>query len=399
MIERLILAAAEGAAVAEPAGSAGAGRGWAGLLEYRYGGNELWRFGLLLGVIVLTLVAARVVRYAIERTARRLEGKRKVELVGLFLRSLGSAAGAAMVAGGMYAGRWCFKFALEEGASGLSLRTYELWGKLSYAVFACAVAYFLYRSVDVVEHYLRRWASRTETVLDDMLVPVIRKALRVFIVVVAALFIADNILEQDVGTILAAAGIGGLAFALAAKDTLANFFGSITIFADRPFQVGERVKVGDYDGPIEEVGLRSTRIRTLTGHQVSVPNSIIANDMVENIGRRPFIRRLANITITYDTPVEKVERAVQIIKDILSETEEVNRDADLPPRVYFNDFNDMSLNIMVLYWVKPPDYWMFQEINEKVNLAIMRAYEKEGIEFAFPTQTLYLKKGDEGQDG
>ena len=114
--------------------------------------------------------------------------------------------------------------------------------------------------------------------------------------------------------------------------------------------------------------------------------------MLENIGRRPYIRRLANISITYDTPAAKVERAVQIVKDILAGVEAINQDPDLVPRVYFSEFQDYYLNILILYWFKPPDYWSFQEANEKINLAIMRAFEAEGIEFAFPTQTLYLKK-------
>jgi len=246
--------------------------------------------------------------------------------------------------------------------------------------------------VDIIEFYMKRLTSRTDTKLDDMLVPVIRKTLRIFITAISALFIADNILDMQLGTVLAAAGVGGLAVALAAQETIANFFGSINIFADRPFQVGDRIRLGGFDGPVEEVGFRSTRIRTLDGHLVTAPNSKVVNEMVENISKRPFIKRLANIGITYDTPPDKVEKALQIIKDILADTEQVNSDPDLIPRVYFSEFQSFYLNILVIYWVKPPDYWLFQEVNENVNLRIMRAFEAEDIEFAFPTQTLYLKK-------
>ena len=111
---------------------------------------------------------------------------------------------------------------------------------------------------------------------------------------------------------------------------------------------------------------------------------------MENIARRPYIRRNANITITYDTPPEKVERAVAILKDILADHD--GMDPAYPPRVYFSDFNDWSLNLYMSYWVKPADYWLFQEVNERVNFEIMKRFEAEGIEFAFPSQTLYLKK-------
>jgi MscS family membrane protein len=188
------------------------------------------------------------------------------------------------------------------------------------------------------------------------------------------------------------AGVGGIAIALAAKDTIANFFGSITIFADRPFQIDEVIKIGDYKGSVEQVGFRSTKIRTREGHLVTVPNSIIANSMVENIGKRPYIRRISNITITYDSGQQGAERAVAIIKEVLSNVPEINTDPDYSSRVYFSDFNDWSLNIYMSYWIKPPDYWLYHEVNERVNMEIMKRFEAEKIEFAFPSQTLYIEK-------
>ena len=362
------------------------------LVNYEFHGNELWRFGLLLLVIIAILIVGRIVRYIINRTATRLEQKEGIQLLELFLRCLSRPAAVGVFAAGVYLARFCVKFADQADPYGFSTQTRDLWAQIGKAVAVLAVAYLVYRLVDIVEYYLKRWTNRTDTTLDDMLVPVIRKSLRIFITAVTVLYVADNILDQDIGTILAAAGIGGLAFALAAQDSIANFFGSVTIFADRPFQVGDRIRLGGFDGPVEDVGFRSTRIRTLDGHLVSVPNSKIVNDMVENIGRRPFIKRVANITITYDTTPDKIEKAVAIIKDVLAATEEVSHDSDLTPRVYFNEFNDWSLNILVIYWVTPPDYWLFQQTNQKVNLAIMRAFEAESIEFAFPSQTLYVKK-------
>ncbi|MBN1765990.1 MAG: mechanosensitive ion channel family protein [Sedimentisphaerales bacterium] len=369
-------------------------KGWA---DYFLAGNELWRFGALLAVIFLGVLAARIARAMVEFFSKRLEKKVESKLLELFLRSMASPVGIAVFAVGFYVARFTLKFNLQDiaGEPGFSSRVFMLWGQISKAILAIAVSYFLYRMVDILEYYLKVWTSRTKSTLDDMFVPVIRKTLRIFIAIVASLFIADNILKLKIGPLLAAAGVGGLAFALAAKETIANFFGSINIFVDRPFQIGERIKIGGFDGPVEDVGFRSTRIRTLDGHQVSIPNSMVANEKIENIARRPYIKRVANITITYDTPSDKVEKAVQIIKDVLAHTEEVNRDADLAPRVFFNEFNEWSLNILVLYWFTPPNYWDFQQTNERINLAIMRGFEAEGIEFAFPTQTLYVKKEDD----
>jgi MscS family membrane protein len=228
-----------------------------------------------------------------------------------------------------------------------------------------------------------------------MLVPVIRKSLRITIAIIAALWIADGILGAQVKAILLSAGVGGIAIALAAKDTIANFFGSITIFADRPFQIDDLVKIEGHFGPVEEVGFRSTKVRTLQGHLITIPNSIIVNSVVENVGKRPFIRRTSNITITYDSGHKKAKRAVEIIKEILADVPEVNTDPDKPPRVYFNKFNDCSLNIYMSYWVKPADYWLYHQVNQRVNLEMMKRFEAEQIEFAFPTQTLYVKRDDD----
>ena len=140
------------------------------------------------------------------------------------------------------------------------------------------------------------------------------------------------------------------------------------------------------------MGIRSTKIRTLDGHLVTLSNGKLADLTIKNIGKRPYIRRLFSLTVTYDTPLEKIEKGIALVKEILAEHEGMQ--PDFPPRVYFNDFNSDSLNIEVTYWYHPPNYWDFMAFSEKVNLQIMRAFEAEGIEFAFPTQTTYLAQDD-----
>ncbi|MGD8764321.1 MAG: mechanosensitive ion channel [Desulfobacteraceae bacterium] len=146
--------------------------------------------------------------------------------------------------------------------------------------------------------------------------------------------------------------------------------------------------VDGHDGPVEEVGLRSTKIRTLEGHLVTVPNGELANKTIQNIGKRPYIRRIVNLTITYDTPSERIDHALELVKDILDNHEGMHE--DFPPRVYFNDFNSASLNIMVIYWYHPPNYCDFMAFTERFNREVFRRFSEEGIDFAFPTQTLYL---------
>ena len=353
-------------------------------------GNEIWRFAALLLVILVALAVGRTVQFVVNSYAVRLATKKGENVLTLFLKALSKPIYVAIFAAGIYFAKTPLYF---DNEAGIRTALGSGWITIARVIGAIALAYTLYRLVDVLEYYLSRLVGKTDTKLDDMLVPIVRKTLRITIAIIAVLLISENILGGDkVKSLLLSAGIGGIAIALAAKDTIANFFGSITIFTDRPFQMGETIKIGEHKGPVEGVGFRSTRVRTLEGHLVTVPNSVIANSMVENIGRRPFIRRTSDITITYDSGHTKARKAVETIKEILADVPEVNTDPDRPPRVYFNEFNDCSLNIYMSYWVKPPDYWVYQDVNQRVNLEMMKRFEAEAIEFAFPTQTLYVKR-------
>jgi MscS family membrane protein len=370
-----------------------AGAGWLDTINYEIiRGNSIWRFGLVLIGIIVTMAAGRIAQFAMTSCALKRQQKTGVNVATLFLQALSKPLYVAVFALGLNLCKLLLYFDAEKGIRPI---IFDGWTQIARVVGAIAGAYALYRLVDVVEYYLNRLVSKTETKLDDMLVPVVRKSLRVTIAIIGVLFVAESVVGADkIRSLLLGAGVGGIAIALAAKDTIANFFGSITIFADRPFQIDELIKINDYYGSVEEVGFRSTRIRTKQGHLVTIPNNTIANSMIENVGKRPFIRRTSNITITYDSGTAKTKRAVEIIKQVLADTSEINSDPDRKPRVYFSDFNDWSLNIYMTYWVKPADYWLSHEVNERVNFAIMKQFEKERIDFAFPSQTLYLKNND-----
>ena len=254
------------------------------------------------------------------------------------------------------------------------------------------VVVFLYQILGVIEYELTRFVERDDNEFDMNFVQMVRIVTKVLVILFGSIYLLKAATGKPMTTLLAGLGIGGLAVALAAQDTLKNLFGSFMIMVDKPFRIGDRVVVDSFDGYVEEIGFRSTRLRTFSGHLVSIPNEKMASSNIENIGMRPSVRRHANITITYDTPVEKVERAVSIIKDILKDHEGMH--PDYPPQVFFNEFNDASLNIAVWYWFHPPDFWEAIRFNEKVNFRIMRAFEAEGIEFAFPTTTTYLAQDD-----
>jgi MscS family membrane protein len=187
-----------------------------------------------------------------------------------------------------------------------------------------------------------------------------------------------------VTTLLASAGIGGLAVALGAQDTLKTLFGTMTLLTDKPFRVGERIVVGKYDGFVEDIGLRSTKLRLLTGHQVAVPNDELARIDIENVGRRRHIRRIANIHIPLDTPREKLEKAVAAIRAAVANHE--GMDPALPPRVCFFDFHPTAFVIRVIYWYNPPEYWDYLALSEKINFEIFRVLDEQQIQFSPPTR-------------
>jgi len=278
-----------------------------------------------------------------------------------------------------------------------------LTGVLIALSILIAIFWGLKNLVQVLIVVLEARVEKTEGKLDDQALPLISRTLNILVILIGVLVIADNVFGANVGAALAGLGIAGIAVSLAAQDSLKNLFGSLTILFDDPFQIGERIVFQGHDGTIEKVGFRSTKLRTLTGHLVTIPNSAIVNESVENIGRRPTIRRLMNLGVTYDTPPENLQEGVEIIRELLNSEElkgPVHPTVDgntLDPVVYFTDFNADNLGILVVYWYGPPDYTAYLEHGHRFNLALLDRFEQAGIEFAFPTETLMLA-GDSKRD-
>lgn len=253
-------------------------------------------------------------------------------------------------------------------------------------LMACAAVLLVYRLVDVGADVFSRRAEDTDTKLDDQLVPLVRKALKVFVLALGVLFVLQN-MDVDVGSLIAGASLGGLAFTLAAKDTVANLFGSISIFADRPFQVGDWVVINGHEGVVEEVGMRSTRIRTFYSSLVTIPNSAVANAAVDNYGMREYRRCMVTLGIGYDATPEQISAFVEGIRAILRANSKVRQDAY---EVAFRNFGDSGLEVLVYFFFET-DTWT-DELAQRQNifLEIMRLAQDIGVTFAFPTQTLHL---------
>ena len=349
---------------------------------------------LSLFLLFVVLLIERIVRLTIDRKRRKTEEEKEVKKIKhLILEAVAKPLSMFIWVYGIYIVLTPL-FVHFQKPDGTNL-VHTVAQKAADLGAAVAIVWFIFKLVSIVDFHLKKWAASTDNTIDDVLAPLAGKTLRVFIVIIGGLLITQNLTGVKIGPLLASLGIGGIAIALAAKDSIANFFGTLTILFDKPFQVGERILIDNYDGVVEDVGFRSTRIRTLTGHLVTIPNEKVVNSGLENIGKRPHIRWLTNITITYDTPPDRVEKAVSIIKEILDNHE--GMDPDFPPRVYFNGFNDWSLNIMVIVWYHPANYWDMQEWLQRTCLEILRRFNTEGINFAFPSRTLYLANDDKRQ--
>jgi MscS family membrane protein len=268
--------------------------------------------------------------------------------------------------------------------------TIRAWLEVGF-LLTIALVWSALRLMDIFVEWMAERFRNSGREESSVLLRPIRNASKIAIVLTGLLLLLDN-MGYRVSTILAGLGVGGLAVALAAQDTLKNLLGSIMILGDRPYTVGQRIVAKGHDGIVEDIGLRSTKLRLLNGHQTTVPNDEMSKIDIENISRRPHIRRLTNLFIPLDTPADQAEKAVKTIQDILQDHEKM--DSRFPPRVYFNEFNRDCLNIQVIYWYHSTDYWNFQAFNQRVNLQIMRAFEAEGIPFAVPSSRVSLARED-----
>ena len=254
---------------------------------------------------------------------------------------------------------------------------------LSGALIWCA-----YRLTDIVGDYLKQLTAKTQTDLDDHLVPLAVRSLRIFLVLMGVLFALQN-LGINIVSVLAGLGLGGLAFALAAKDAAANLFGSIMILIDRPFKVGDWIKTPNIEGTVEDIGFRSTRVRTFYNSLVSVPNSALANANIDNMGLRRFRRVKAELGLVYSTPLEKMQKFIHGVRKIILSHPDTVKDNF---HVYFNSYGDSSLNIMLYYFLQVPDWSAELRETDNIYQQIFSLAHDTGIEFAFPTRTLHIEK-------
>ena len=260
--------------------------------------------------------------------------------------------------------------------------------QIASLVAAVGVLQVAYRAIDIFMDVLARRATETESKLDDSLVPLLRTAVRLFVTFVGLLFVLQN-LDINVSSLIAGLGLGGLAIALAAQDTVRNLLGGVTIFADKPFEVGDWVVVDGVEGTVEAVGFRSTRVRTFYNSLISVPNGNLMDSGIDNMGQRRWRRYKTTLGVAYHTKPDQLQAFVEGIRAIIQANPGMRQDYYI---VEFHGFGATSLDILVYCFIDAEDWNEELRTRHVLNLDIMRLAESLQVEFAFPTQTLHIAR-------
>lgn len=347
-------------------------------LKYTLWENELWKYLFSLIYIFLAFYVSKFLDYLTRVWLKRWAERTETKFDDLILELLN---GPIKVVAFMI----FLRIGLDVFAWPATVQ--KILAKGFTIIVAVSLTYMVMKFIDLFLNFWRqRAAAKEDDAFNKQLFPIIRKSLKVFVIVVATLVTLDN-LGVNITAAIASLSIGGLAVGLAAQDTLANLFGAVAVFLDKPFKIGDRIQLDAVDGNVESIGLRSTRVRNLDGHLVTIPNKTVGNATIVNVAARERIKTVMNIGITYDTPTEKVKRAIAIIKEVYGShpmTSEL--------LTSFNKFESSALNILVVHHWKNSDFAASLGGLQEMNLTLKERFDAEKIEFAFPTQTVYVKQ-------
>jgi MscS family membrane protein len=357
-------------------------KGMPKVLKQRAFFMENWKWAGVLLLIFVACIVDRLFRAVAGRVARRAANSQRIHLDSDVLLSFERPMG---LLGAVLA------FELLVPALGLSEPVLRIFLLATSFVATVAGVWAAYSLVDVICDYLAEKASRTANRFDNMLVPLARRTFKLFVLVVGIVFVASR-LSDDLWGIVAGLGLGSIAVGFAARDSMENLFGTFTVLLDKPFQIGDWILVGDMEGTVEVVGFRSTRIRTFYNSLITVPNRTFISSNVDNMGERHYRRIKTLLSLTYDTPPEKIEALCEGVRQLIRSHPYTRKDYY---HVYLNGLGASSLDVLLYCFLQAPDWGT--ELREKHRLFadILRLAERLEVSFAFPTQTLHVAKPED----
>ncbi|QYM79171.1 mechanosensitive ion channel family protein [Horticoccus luteus] len=346
------------------------------LFNVRSSGNTIAHYVIAGLLLIGSFLLRRVVTDLIFHHLKKVAARTKTTLDDKLFPALETPTATLISVAGMVAALKVLK---------LSVATDNTIGYASTIAFSLVILWGVLRAFNAVLDHAREIALQRQLGIAAFL-PWIKKTLLAVFGVFGALLIIQS-LGYDVKTLLAGLGLGGLAFALAAQDTLANVFGSVVVATDQPFKIGEFVKIGNNLGLVEDIGLRSTRLRAADKSLVVIPNKSVASEAITNLSRFTQRRFEQVIGLTYDTRPEQMEAIIAEVRRLILAEAEIDPASVM---VFFRDFNASSLDLWIVYMTKSPDFAKAMALKQRLNLAFMRAVYAEGLSFAFPTQTVVL---------
>ncbi len=336
--------------------------------------NTISDWLLSMAIIVLAVVIGKTLYWLFSTIIRRLTKKSKTRLDDIVIDMIEEPLVFAAACGGIWFGLRLLSFP--------PIIDKFISNGFQFIIVIC-VGWMIVRLLDaVIEEYAVPWVDSSESDLDDQLLPILRKGAKTTVWALA-IIIGLNNAGYDVGAILAGLGIGGIALAMAAKDTVANIFGGFTIFTDQPFRIKERIVISGFDGTVKEIGIRSTRLETPAGRTVTIPNSKFTSTPVENITREPSRKIILDLGLVYDTTPDQMEMAIAALNEIVDN----NTNVEQKRKVFFKTFDASAMNVRLIYYISKGS--SIEDTQTQVNMAILRTFNDKGLEFAFPTQTLY----------
>ncbi|HYG14603.1 MAG TPA: mechanosensitive ion channel family protein [Bacteroidia bacterium] len=347
-------------------------------LNYVFWGNPVQVWLLAIGIIIGSFIAIRVFKTIVVTRLKKWSAKTKVTIDDFIVEIVESTLVPLSYMGSIYAGISLLAFSTRIG-------------QVIHVAFMLVITYYILRAITaVIKHliysFLRRQEKGEHKIKQARGLIII---LNVFLWAIGLVFLIDN-LGYNVTTLITGLGIGGIAIALAAQAVLGDLFSYFVIFFDRPFEVGDFIIIGDKMGSVEYIGIKTTRLRTLSGEQLICSNTFLTNAQVHNYKRMETRRVVFSFGVIYQTSREKIEKIPGIVKDIISKkSDRVNFD-----RAHFYKFGAYSLDFEVVYIAKTSDYNKHMDIQQEIFFELHRTFENEGIKFAYPTQLIYLNADD-----
>lgn len=340
-------------------------------LDSTAGGNTARDWLIALAVAVGSILVARLIYFISTKGIKKLTEKARGRFLYILVDMIEEPFAVGIAIGGFFYAERMLNF---------STKVDGVYGKVIAFAATLDLTWALARLVDsLITAYLVPVVEKSESKLDDQLLPIAQNVASILIWAIGVV-IAISDAGYNVGAIVAGLGIGGLAFAFAAQDTIGNLFGGVTIFVDAPFRMGDRIKVSGCEGWVREIGLRTSKLETLDGRRLTIPNAVFSKSIIENVSSEPATKVVETIGIAPTAGADMVEKAISILVGLIGSDGSLEKGST----AFFGDFNESSYDVSLVLWIKKGED--IGAVRSRINLVILRRFAEAGIELALPTR-------------